>query len=178
VKRLAALAAVLALAGVGVGLWQSSSATPRSASNVITLTCSDSPGQQERGQLPAVGGVTGLVLPDSVDPAGLSPLGSSNGKLYFAYKAFLAVSRADAPYATVTVTEPRAGVRLWYGRSGSVQGRALIAASRSSVRLPVCGSRYTGYVGGIILTGPARVTLSVSSAHRKTAAVRIAIGTD
>lgn len=183
-KRLFVIGA-LTIAGIssGVSLSSNSSraATSRfwSQSTMIKLSCSDSAGQQGRGNLPIVGGVTGLLLPNSADPAGLYPIGSWNGEHYFSYKAFLAVSRVDSPYATVAIIKPREGARLLYGGTRRVvSDRALIAASRTAARLPVCGARYTGYVGGIILTGPAWVTFSVSSPRHRTETVRVPIGTD
>jgi hypothetical protein len=123
-----------------------------------------------------------LVLPGSGDPAALSPLRSANGQRYFVYKAFLAVSAAAAPYATVSVVRPR-GASLYYGSSDAVgtlansaQGRGLIRASKSQVRLPVCGPDFTGFVGGIIVMKPTSVTFAVSSPHMKTERVTISIG--
>jgi hypothetical protein len=52
------------------------------------------------------GGVAGLVLPGSGDPAGLYPIGTAGVARYFIYKAFLAVSPSAAPFATVSVTRP------------------------------------------------------------------------
>jgi hypothetical protein len=58
----------------------------------------------------------------------------------------------------------------------SASGQALVAASRSKVRLPVCGPRFTGFVGGIIVTGPACVTFQVSSPSARAATVSVPIG--
>jgi hypothetical protein len=129
------------------------------------------------------GGVEGLVLPGSDDPAALYPIGgASGGNRYFIYKAFLAVSAAAAPFATVSVTRP-ASARLVYGspsRIGALfsarAGQALLTASRSAVRLPVCGPRFTGFTGGVIVTGPACVTFAVSSPSRRAAVVTVPIG--
>lgn len=101
--------------------------------------------------------------------AALYPFGGSR---YFIYKAFLAVSAAAAPFATVSVTRP-ASARLVYGspsRMGALfstrSGLALRSDSRTAVRLPVCGPRFTGFTGGVIVTGPACVTFTVSSPSR------------
>lgn len=109
-----------------------------------------------------MGGVEGLVLPGSGDPAGLFPIQGAGGKRYFVYKAFLAVSSALASYATVSIISPTSA-ELYYGSPGRVgtlvssgKGRALVAAARREVRLPVCGPNFTGYVGGIIVTAPTR----------------------
>lgn len=55
-------------------------------------------------------------------------------------------------------------------------GHGLIAASRSTVRLPVCGPRFTGYTGGVIVTAPACVTFEVSSPSARPATVTVPIG--
>jgi hypothetical protein len=148
----------------------------------LSLRCSDSVGQQGQDHETVVGGVEGLVLPGSDDPAGLIPIRAGDGTRYYLYKAFLAVSAASAPFATVAITQP-AGARLWYGspaRIGALlaagSGQALVAASRSTVRLPVCGPRFTGFVGGIIVSGPACVTFVVSSPSSQAATVRVPIG--
>ena len=177
------LAAVL----IGVGTLACSGRPPHSpsrqaASRLIVLTCADSVGQQGADHEVAVGGVEGLVLPGSDDPVGLYPIRAGDGRRYFVYKAFLAVSASAAPYATVSIARP-ATARLVYGSSsgignllGSSSGRALVAASRSMVRLPVCGPRFTGFVGGIIVPGPACVTFEVSSPSARAATVSVPIG--
>jgi hypothetical protein len=181
---------LLATALIGVGLPACSGPPVRSgrsapgpaASSLISLSCADSAGQQGRDHETVVGGVEGLVLPGSDDPAGLYPIRAGGGKRYFIYKAFLAVSASAAPYATVFITRP-ASARLVYGspsRIGALtsapSGQALVAASRSKVRLPVCGPRFTGFVGGVIVTGPACVTFEVSSPSVRTATVSVPIG--
>jgi hypothetical protein len=130
-----------------------------------------------------IGGVEGLVLPGSDDPAGLYPIGTADGgKHYFIYKAFLAVSASAAPFATVSVTRPP-DARLVYGSPSRIgelfsasSGQALVTASRSKVRLPVCGPRFTGFTGGVIVTGPACVTFEVSSPSARAATVTVPIG--
>jgi hypothetical protein len=175
----------LAIALVGAGISACSSPpvhTPRSVpsapeSSLLTLSCSDSAGQQGTDHETVVGGVEGLV-PGSADPASLDPIRGSDGRRYFVYKAFLAVSSASAPFATVSIVRP-ATARLVYGAAGelgSMSGTAFVAASRRSVRLPVCGSRFTGFVGGIIVTQPACVTFEVSSPRRTTETASAQIG--
>jgi len=152
------------------------------ASMPLSLRCSDSVGQQGQDHETVVGGVEGLVLPNSDDPADLIPVRAGDGTRYYIYKAFLAVSAAAAPFATVAITRP-AGARLWYGSPSRIgdllatrSGQALVTASRSTVRLPVCGPRFTGFVGGIIVSGPACVTFKVSSPVARAATVRVPIG--
>jgi hypothetical protein len=181
---------LLAMAFIGAGLSACSGAPVHSvhpvpgpvASSLLSLSCADSAGQQGSGGETVIGGVEGLVLPDSDDSAGLYPVGVSGGKRYFIYKAFLAVSASAAPYATVSITGP-ASARLLYGSSSRIgelmsapSGQALLAASRMRVRLPVCGRRFTGFVGGIIVAGPACVTFEVSSPSARTATVSVPVG--
>ena len=122
-----------------------------------------------------VGGVKGLVLPGSDDPASLSPLGGRDGRRYFVYKAFLAVS-STAPFAVASVIR-RASARLVYGASTKLgAGDGLVTGSRPSVGLPTCRAEFTGFVGGIILTRPTCVTFEVSSPDAKKAIASVEIG--
>ena len=171
-----------AVLGVALGLALSAPAD-RSASTTIMLKCSGSVGQQGQDDESVVGGVEGLVLPGSGDPAGLFPVYGGNGKRYFVYKAFLAVSHSVAPYATVSIIKPMSA-KLYYASSNRVgeltnsdRGSDLVQASRTQVHLLVCGPKFTGYVGGIIVTAPTKVTFAVSSPHRRTERVTVAIGT-
>jgi hypothetical protein len=182
---------LLTAALIGVGLPACSSAPVRSgrsvpgpsASSLLALRCSDSAGQQGGDHETVIGGVEGLVLPGSDDPAGLYLIWrAGDGRRYFVYKAFLAVSASAAPFATVSIVRP-ASATLVYGSSSRIgelmspgSGQALVAASRSKVRLPVCGPRFTGFVGGIIVTGPACVTFEVSSPSARAATVSVPIG--
>jgi hypothetical protein len=175
---------VLAVVLIGVPIAACSNAPIRPASSalhgaapsLLSLSCSDSAGQQGPDHETVVGGVTGLVLPGSDDLAGLYQVRASDGKRYFVYKAFLAVSAAEVPYATVSIIRP-AGVTLVYGPSARTSsGQALVAASRTKVRLPVCGPWFTGFVGGIIVTRPACVTFQVSSPSAMPQTVRVPIG--
>ena len=148
-------------------------------SSVLSLSCSDSACQQGSDHGTVIGGVEGLALPGSGDPAGLYPIGTTRGsKRYFIYKAFLAVSASAAPFATVSITRP-AGARLVYGSPSRIgelfstrSGQALLAASRNTVRLPVCGPRFTGFTGGSSSPGRLRhlpgllATRAKSDRHR------------
>lgn len=149
------------------------------SSSVLELSCADSAGQQGQDHETVTGGVEGLVLPGSGDPAALYPIGGTH---YSIYKAFLAVSPSAAPFATVSVIRP-ASARLAYGAPSRIStlfstrsGRPLLTASRSAVRLPVCGPRFTGFTGGILVPGPACVTVRVSSPAAKAAIVTVPIG--
>ena len=52
----------------------------------MLLSCSESAGQQGRDHEAVTGGVEGLVLPGSDDPAALYPIGgASGGNRYFIY---------------------------------------------------------------------------------------------
>jgi hypothetical protein len=155
-------------------------AASQAASAPLVLSCSESVGQQGQDHETVTGGVEGLVLPGSDDPAGLYPVGS--GQRYFVYKAFLAVAASAAPFATVAIARP-ASARLVYGSPsrigelfGTHSGQGLLEASRRKVRLPVCGPRFTGFTGGIIVAGPTCVTFEVSSRSAKTASVTVPIG--
>jgi hypothetical protein len=176
-----ALVAVVAVIVSGVLLFVNLRNSSPSA-NVLALRCSESVGQQQRGGESVVGGVEGLVLPGSSDPASLRPLRSASGQRFFVYKAFLAVSALAGPNATVSIVRPQSA-RMYYGSPTQVgtladreQGRGLIEASKSQVRLPVCGSDFTGFVGGIIVMKPTSVTFAVSSPNLKTERVTIDIG--
>jgi hypothetical protein len=182
---------ILTTAFIGLGLSACSNPPTRpkhsvagpAASSLLPLSCSDSAGQQGAGHEAVTGGVEGLVLPGSDDPAALSPIGAgSGGTRYFIYKAFLAVSASAAPFATVSITSP-ADARLVYGSPSRIgelfsthSGQDLVAASRRTVRLPVCGPRFTGYTGGVIVTGPACVTFQVSSQSSRASTVTVPIG--
>jgi len=178
----------MALTVASVAACSAAPAQPRTAAghptsaSLLSLSCSDSIGQQSGDHQTVVGGVTGLLLPDSDDPAGLFPIRGKDGRGYFIYKAMLAVSASAAPFATVSVTDP-AGATLLYGSATQVgdlasapSGQALVAASRREVRLPVCGPSFTGYVGGIVVTKPVCVTFEVTSPGSKPATVSVPIG--
>jgi hypothetical protein len=180
---------LLTLALIGAGLSACSGAPThdghlapgRAVSPLLSLSCADSAGQQGAGHEVVTGGVTGLVLPGSDDPAGLYPIRGADGKRYFVYKAMLAVSASAAPHATVSVIRP-AGARLVYGSASHIgelgvsSGQGLVAASRARVRLPVCGPRFSSYVGGIVVPRPECVTFRVSSSSARLATVSVPVG--
>ncbi len=90
------------------------------------------------------------------------------------------MKRLAALAAVLVVGGVAVGLRALVSTAG---GRPLVAASRSRVRLSVCGPRFTGYVGGIVgyvggivVAGPTWVTFAVSSPHHRTVRVRIPIG--
>jgi hypothetical protein len=179
----------LAMTVAGIAACSAAPAQPRptpadgtASVSLLSLSCPDSIGQQSGDHQTVVGGVTGLVLPDSDDPAALYPVRAKDGKTYYVYKAMLAVSASAAPFAMVSVTGP-ASARLVYGSAAHVgdlvsspSGQALVAASRREVLLPVCGPRFTGYVGGIIVAKPSCVTFEVTSPGSKPATVSVPIG--
>jgi hypothetical protein len=180
-KRIAILIAVLVV-GVSGALLLINFIESSPSTTMMILSCSDSVGQQGRGGEKVIGGVEGLALPGSGDPSSLRSLRTADGQRYFVYKAFLAVSAASAPYATVSVVSPHSAT-LYYGSPGVVgalannaKGRGLISASKSQVRLPVCGPNFTGFVGGIIVENPTSVTFAVSSPHKRTEQVTVSIG--
>lgn len=143
------------------------------SSGEIALTCADSAGQQgPYGEI--VNGVDGLILAGSGDRGSLTPFLGPGGKQYYVYKVFLAVSSSDAPYATVSIISP-ASARLYYGRPLGLN-QALVLASKRTVRLPVCGARFSGYPGGVVLDAPSRVSFQVTTPRRHTARVEISIG--
>ena len=182
------MAFMLSAALTGAGLLACSSGPARpdhpavpspAPSSVLELSCADSAGQQGQDHEIVTGGVEGLNLPGSDDPAALYPIAATR---YSIYKAFLAVSPAAAPFATVSVIRP-ASARLVYAapaRMGALfntrSGRPLLAASRSAVRLPACGPRFTGFTGGVLVRGPACVTIRVSSPAARAATVTVPIG--
>jgi hypothetical protein len=159
------------------------SASGARATSLILLKCSDSVGQQGSGQEVVVGGVEGLALPDSSDPSVLAPIRSVDGRHFLIYKDFLAVSSSATPFATVSIVNPPSA-SLVYGASARIgalssspHGDELVKASASGVRLPVCGVRFTGFVGGVIVQRPTCVTFQVSSPHRRSVRVVERIGT-
>jgi hypothetical protein len=145
-------------------------AGPRSAESAGTAnvritavdTCRDSPGQQ--GGDPTVrlvNGVEGFV--GDPDPNDAPYWVNRAGHRYLAWKFALAVAPDALPYRIVSIVRP-ASARLAYPDE--------LAAS---VRLPVCGRRYTLYAGGVFLTKPACVTLSVTGPAGKPAAVTMPV---
>lgn len=168
------LALVVAALRVPVGLWVFED--PHHATSPvheIALTCPESVGQQGRGNEVVIGGVEGLVLPESGKPSSLTSIVGPGKKKYYIYKVYLAVSASDAPFAKVLIVKPTTA-RLYYGFPLGYQ--ALIRASKRQVRLPVCGPRFTGYAGGMVLVSPSRVTFQVTTPSRHADRIEVSIG--
>jgi len=187
VKRIAVVVVALLVIGAAVGLAlvrlgrSAPSGSGGLASTTIVLTCPDSAGQQGRNGETVVGGVEGLVLPGSGNPASLTAWRGTNGRRYYFYKVFLAVSKSSSPFATVSIVRPTSA-RMVYGpaiaasSTGPARVTSLVAASRSQIRMPVCGPRFTGFAGAIVVLKPSNVTFSVSSPGRKTQRVTVPLG--
>jgi hypothetical protein len=125
-------------------------------------TCRDSPGQQANDpSVQLVNGVEGFA--GDPDPYDLPFRVNLAGHRYLAWKFALAVAPYARPYRTVSIVRP-ASARLAYPHE--------LAAS---VRLPACGHRYTLYVGGVFLTKPGCVTLSVTGPAGKPAMVTMPV---
>jgi hypothetical protein len=131
------------------------------------LSCKDSAGQQtpDRSAI-SVDGVQSPALAGDTNRYDTLPQWKGpDGERYLVWKAFLAVAAAAAPYRTVAVVSPSTA-RLFYAsptRWGSVSNAATVPNPSRVVRLPACGRQYTGYTGGILVTGPGCVTLAISS---------------
>ncbi len=156
-----ALSALAVLAAAIAGC--TSASPPKSASVAVAVdTCRDSAGQQ--GYDPGVrlvNGVQGFVGDPNPDDTPYKVM--RNGHRYIAWKFALAVAPDAGPYRTVGVLHP-ASARLAYPRQ--------LAAS---VRLPVCGHRYTLYAGGVFVTKPSCVTLTVTGPAGKPATVTMPV---
>jgi hypothetical protein len=125
-------------------------------------TCRDSPGQQTSDPgVRLVNGVEGFV--GDPNPFDTPNRVTRDGHRYLAWKFALAVAPDALPYRTVSIVRP-ASARLAYPDE--------LAAS---VRLPVCGHRYTLYAGGVFLTRPGCVTLAVSGPSGKPAMVTMPV---
>lgn len=153
-RRRAALVVVvigLCLGGCSGG----SPATTLNADTLDVLSCHDSPGQQAIDTAPArlVNGVDGFI--GDANAYDSLPVQYVGGHRYLAWKTALAVAASARPYRTVSVVRP-ASARLGYARANDA------APPSRRVRLPVCGDRYTLYVGRILVRHPACVTLAVT----------------
>jgi hypothetical protein len=87
------------------------------------------------------------------------------GRRYLLWKVFLNVAPSAAPYRTVSVKRPTSA-RLYYAdpRTWSeASDAAHVADAKRRVRLPACGSNWSGYTGGIVVPKATCVTLSVSA---------------
>jgi len=158
------------------------SASSTRVTPLIVLDCPDSVGQQGKGHEVVVGGVEGLSLPDSSNPSVLASIRSNDGRHFLIYKDFLAVSSSVTPFATVSIASPPSASLVYASSarigalSSSPHGEGLVTASARGVRLPVCGPRFTGFVGGVIVQRPTCVTFQVSTPHRRSVRVVERIG--
>jgi hypothetical protein len=140
---------------------------PVSQITTTALVCRDSPGQQGRDTPPArvVDGVEGFIGdPDPAQP--LLDWGRIGGRNYLAWKTGFAVSPGARPYRTLRVVSP-ASALLAYGLGTYRPARVL--------RLPACGARWTLYVGAILVTGPACVTIAVIAPSGPAAQVTVPV---
>jgi hypothetical protein len=158
-------ATAAAAIAVPLTLLSSPSQTLSFASHGV-LTCHDSAGQQDRDTSPArlVNGVDGFI--GDTNAYDRLPTQYLAGQRYLAWKTALSVGSAARPFRTVTVISP-ASARLGYGNGPLAPAR--------SVRLPVCGSRYTLYVGGIFVRHPACVLLAVRGPAGRTRTVSVPV---
>jgi hypothetical protein len=135
-----------------------------STASTSILTCGDSAGQQGRGTPPArlVNGVDGFI--GDANAYDTLPVQHRGGHRYLAWKTALAVAPDARPYRIVSVTSPGSAL-VAYGP----------AAPSRSVRLAVCGHRYTLYTGGILVRHPACVVLTVSGPAGKPVTVEVPV---
>ncbi|HUJ05922.1 MAG TPA: hypothetical protein VLX31_07420 [Streptosporangiaceae bacterium] len=147
-----------------------SAPTRSGTATLAVLTCRDSPGQQEPGAAPArlVNGVDGFIGDDNPGDRASVPVLHLNGVRYLAWKTALAIAPTARPYRIVSVVRP-VSARLDY----SIGKHA--AAPSLRVRIPVCGDRYTLYVGGIFVRKPACVHLAVTGPGSEAASVNVPI---
>jgi hypothetical protein len=152
-----------AIAGCTAG--PTAGAAPAGPARAV-LSCGDSAGQQggsESGR--PVNGVASAALAGDVNAYDVLPAWRSrHGPRYLVWKVFLAVAPGAAPFRVVTVISP-SSARLFYAspaRWGAASGAKTISPPPRAVRLAVCGQRFTGYTGGILITHPGCVTLSVT----------------
>jgi hypothetical protein len=168
--RAAASLLVSVLCLVATSCAASAAGTKRGAATLVVLACGDSPGQQGVGSPPQqlVNGVDGFIGDANPDDVASLPTLRLNGVRYLAWKTALAVAPAARPYRTVSVVSP-ASAMLDYSI-----GRHAAAPSRQ-VRMPVCGDRYTLFIGGIFVRKPACVSLSVTGPRSAAAEVTVPI---
>jgi hypothetical protein len=142
------------------------------------LSCRASAGQQGVDpQARQVNGVESFALRGDQNADDTLPAWRVGGRRYLIWKTFLAVAADARPYRVVTVSSPSTA-RLFYAaprRCGAISGRGKVGSAPRQIRLPVCGRRFTGYTGGILVTHPACVKLKVSGPERKTATVAVPI---
>jgi hypothetical protein len=166
-----AVVPVVILAGLaGASCATASGRSSLDLAMLTVLTCHESPGQQGLGAAPArlVAGLDGFIGDDNPYDSASTPVVHLNGLRYLAWKMALAIAPTARPYRKVSIVRP-ASARLDY----SVGNHA--AAPSREVRLPVCGKRYTLYVGGIFVRKPACVELAVSGPGSATAEVQVPV---
>ncbi len=175
------LAVLIALAVVSAGCSHHPAASAESAASagIAVLSCHDSAGQQPADpQARPVNGVESFALNGDTNASDTLPAWMSrDGHRYLIWKVFLAVAASARPYRFVTVTSP-ATARLFYASPaqwGAVSGSGTIGVAPRQFELPVCGTQYTGYTGGILVTHPACVTLAVSGPGSKVATVTVPV---
>jgi len=145
----------------------------------VALSCAASAGQQAGDpSAHAVNEVQSAALAgDTNGYDSLPAWKSSDGQRYLVWKVYLAVAPAGRPYRVITVTSP-GSARLFYASPaawGAASGKPVVPPPPRSVRLPTCGSRYTGYTGGILVTRPACVSLTVTGPGSAARTVRVPV---
>jgi len=172
------LAVLVTLAAVITGC-SHPPAAPAASGGITVLSCRDAAGQQAADpQARLVNGVEGVALHGDTNTSdNLPTLTSRDGHHYLLWKTFLAVAATARPYRTVTVTNP-ATARLFYASPahwGSLSETKAIGAPPRRIQLPACGKQYTGYTGGILITHPACVTLTVSGPDSNAVTVTVPV---
>jgi hypothetical protein len=167
---------LLALAVVTGGCEGGPAVSP--AGSAAALSCRASAGQQGADpQARQVNGVESFALRGDTNAYDSLPAWDSGGRRYLIWKTYLAVSAAARLYRVVAVVSP-ATARLFYAspaRWGAASSRRIVGTLLRRVRLRACGRRYAGYTGGILITGPACVTLAVTGPGRAAAEVTVPI---
>lgn len=144
---------------------------------MAVLSCGDSAGQQA-GSGRRVNGIESAALrgePNAYDP--LPAWHTRAGRKYLVWKVFLAVAPRAGPFRLVTVIRP-ASARLFYaspGRWGAMSSAKFIPPPQRAVRLAACGRKFAGYTGGILVTRPACVTISVTGPGSRPGTVTVPI---
>ena len=171
------LAALVALAVVITGC-SHRSATPAASDGTAVLSCHDSAQQPADPQARPVNGVESFALNGDTNAYDILPAWRSrDGHRYLVWKTYLGVAASARPYRIVTVTGP-ATARLFYASPaqwGAVSDTQTIGAAARQIELPACGKQYAGYTGGILITQPACVTLTVSGPGSKVATVSVPV---
>jgi hypothetical protein len=176
------LCSVVAVAVVGCTATHAPAAhtqPPASAPSSVALSCAASAGQEaaDPSAHPVNEVQSAALAGDTNGYDSLPAWKSSDGHRYLVWKAYLAVAPAGRPYRVVTVTSP-GSARLFYASPaawGAASGKPVLPPPPRSVRLPTCGSRYTGYTGGILVTRPACVTLTVTGPGSAARTVRVPV---